>query len=319
MSIILVVDDSPTQSMHIESRLREVGHEVHSARDGRAALEQVEKFDIDLALVDLNMPGMDGLELTKRLTRDRPYLPVVVMTAFGNEANAVAACKAGARSFIRKQQGTRELVKTVDDQLSIAKGAGELEPARDTSIMSVAITEYVVGCDAAAIPSLIAKIDRELTGRGVVDNVEKVRLLTALREAIDNAVYHGNLELSSELREGDQSSFYEEADRRRQLAPYKDRQAVVLMQVYPGEVRFTIRDQGPGFDPSTIPDPRSDENLGKASGRGLLLITTFMDEVRHSPEGNEIILVKRHPEAKRLTPSGPPPGSTGSAGSPTQL
>jgi len=59
------------------------------------------------------------------------------------------------------------------------------------------------------------------------------------------------------------------------------------------EACFTIRDEGPGFDPSKLPDPTDPENLLKASGRGLLLIKTFMDEVTHSANGNQITMVKR--------------------------
>jgi anti-sigma regulatory factor (Ser/Thr protein kinase) len=56
---------------------------------------------------------------------------------------------------------------------------------------------------------------------------------------------------------------------------------------------FCIRDEGPGFDWSTLPDPRDPENLGRVGGRGLLLVRTFMDEVHFNEKGNQIILVKR--------------------------
>ncbi len=58
-------------------------------------------------------------------------------------------------------------------------------------------------------------------------------------------------------------------------------------------VTYAIRDEGPGFDPSTLPDPTDPANLERVSGRGLLLIHAFMDEVRHNPTGNEITMVKR--------------------------
>ena len=54
-----------------------------------------------------------------------------------------------------------------------------------------------------------------------------------------------------------------------------------------------IRDEGPGFDPDGLPDPTDPENLTKASGRGVLLIRTFMDEVRFNDTGNEITMIKR--------------------------
>ena len=54
-----------------------------------------------------------------------------------------------------------------------------------------------------------------------------------------------------------------------------------------------VRDEGLGFDPSLLPDPTDPANLGKVSGRGLLLIQTFMDHVEHNATGNEITMVKR--------------------------
>lgn len=59
------------------------------------------------------------------------------------------------------------------------------------------------------------------------------------------------------------------------------------------EMIFTIRDQGKGFDPNTLPDPTDPSNLGKVSGRGLLLIQTFMDRVFHNETGSSITMIKR--------------------------
>jgi anti-sigma regulatory factor (Ser/Thr protein kinase) len=59
------------------------------------------------------------------------------------------------------------------------------------------------------------------------------------------------------------------------------------------EVMVLVRDEGKGFDPDSLPDPTEPENLERAYGRGMLLIRTFMDEVRHNERGNEITMVKR--------------------------
>jgi hypothetical protein len=60
----------------------------------------------------------------------------------------------------------------------------------------------------------------------------------------------------------------------------------------PGQITYVVRDEGPGFDPSILPDPTDPANLEQVGGRGLLLIRTFMNKVYHNERGNEITLIK---------------------------
>jgi len=109
-----------------------------------------------------------------------------------------------------------------------------------------------------------------------------------------NAIEHGNLELSSDLRESaDRRGYLKLAAERRCQPPYRDRAVQVEARFSPTEAVFTVRDAGPGFDPAGLPDPTDPENLGKSTGRGLLLVRTFMDEVSFNKSGNEITVVKR--------------------------
>ena len=117
---------------------------------------------------------------------------------------------------------------------------------------------------------------------------------TALDEALVNAMIHGNLEVSSALRVEDGGKPYRDQIKERQeLSPFRERRVNVQMTTTREEASVTIRDEGPGFDPSQIPDPRDPANIGKVSGRGLLLIHTFMDEVHHNEQGNEITMIRR--------------------------
>jgi anti-sigma regulatory factor (Ser/Thr protein kinase) len=67
----------------------------------------------------------------------------------------------------------------------------------------------------------------------------------------------------------------------------------ITERVSRAEAHYVIRDEGPGFNPFVLPDPTAPENLDKLSGRGLLLIRTFMDDVSYNETGNQITLVKR--------------------------
>ena len=74
---------------------------------------------------------------------------------------------------------------------------------------------------------------------------------------------------------------------------YAERRVYVTAQISPSEVKLVIRDEGDGFELSQVPDPTEPENMVRAHGRGLYLIGTFMDVVRHNETGNEITMIKR--------------------------
>jgi anti-sigma regulatory factor (Ser/Thr protein kinase) len=115
----------------------------------------------------------------------------------------------------------------------------------------------------------------------------------ALEEALRNALFHGNLEIRSEEREGDGDVYRTLIESRRGSDTYRQRHLYVRAKFSPGEATFTIQDDGPGFDPHSLPDPTDPENLDKVSGRGLLLMRTFMDSVSYNDRGNQVTMVKR--------------------------
>ena len=115
----------------------------------------------------------------------------------------------------------------------------------------------------------------------------------AINEALCNAIYHGNLEVESGLRVGDESAFFSKVDERRGCAVFGSRRVQIDADLSQDEIRICITDQGPGFDPQSVCDPTQPENLEQLCGRGLLLIKSFMDEVVHSEQGKRITLIKR--------------------------
>jgi DNA-binding NtrC family response regulator len=99
---ILVVDDEPSMCALLESTLSRRGFAVESFHSGSAALDRVAGADVDVVLTDLQMPGVNGIQLCRQLVERRPGVPVIVMTAFGSMDSAVAALRAGAYDFINK-------------------------------------------------------------------------------------------------------------------------------------------------------------------------------------------------------------------------
>jgi DNA-binding NtrC family response regulator len=99
---VLVVDDDAAMCEVLVSDLARHGYQARSASDGREALELLGAADFEAVLTDLNMRGMDGIELCRRVHEHRPGLPVVLLTAFGSLDSAVQAIRAGAYDFVTK-------------------------------------------------------------------------------------------------------------------------------------------------------------------------------------------------------------------------
>jgi two-component system response regulator HydG len=111
---ILVVDDEPTARLGLEKLLRRKGYRVQAEADGAAALQAAAEFAPDVVVTDLKMPKMDGIELLGQLrARDRD-VPVIVATAFGEVATAVAAMRAGADDYLTKPLEIDELVLAIE-------------------------------------------------------------------------------------------------------------------------------------------------------------------------------------------------------------
>jgi DNA-binding response OmpR family regulator len=133
---ILVVDDDPTVADVVARYLLRDGHEVECVADGRLALAKAAERPPDLVVLDLMLPGMDGLEVCRRLRRGSP-VPVVMLTALGEETDRLVGLETGADDYVTKPFSPRELALRVRSVLRRARGtvgqagAGGFDPAAD--------------------------------------------------------------------------------------------------------------------------------------------------------------------------------------------
>ncbi|MYV42000.1 response regulator, partial [Streptomyces sp. SID1328] len=109
---VLVVDDDPTVAEVVAGYLVRAGHAVDRAADGPSALESAAGRWPDLVVLDLMLPGMDGLEVCARL-RERGPVPVIMLTARGDEDDRVLGLEVGADDYVTKPFSPRELVLRV--------------------------------------------------------------------------------------------------------------------------------------------------------------------------------------------------------------
>jgi DNA-binding response OmpR family regulator len=124
---IVVVDDEEELAAAVAARLRSDGHVVDVAHDGPGAVDLVNAVRPDLVILDLMLPGFDGLEVCRRIQRDRA-VPVIMLTARGSETDRVVGLELGADDYLCKPFGLRELVARVRAVVRRTDGAAP-EPA----------------------------------------------------------------------------------------------------------------------------------------------------------------------------------------------
>ena len=125
MARVLVVDDDPTVREVVVSYLRAHRHEVQEAPDGESALRTVASWPPDLVVLDLMLPGVDGLEVCRRL-RSTSEVPIIMLTALGAESDRVVGLEHGADDYVVKPFSPRELALRVDSVLRRSGGAPAL-------------------------------------------------------------------------------------------------------------------------------------------------------------------------------------------------
>lgn len=116
---VLIVDDDVSILEVLEARLLAAEFTVTKANSGKAALQILSRNTVDILVSDIKMPEMSGMELLEKVSEIHPYLPVIFLTAHGTIPGAVDAVKAGAIDYLTKPFDGRELVKKIEDILSI--------------------------------------------------------------------------------------------------------------------------------------------------------------------------------------------------------
>jgi DNA-binding response OmpR family regulator len=276
---VLVVDDDRELQQLVEFALKQEGYEVRQALDAFAGLEIIEKEKVDLALVDVMMPGMDGLEMLSRLRGFNKDLPVIVMTALTTPEAAISALRDQASDFLTKPFDISQLISAI-------KTAFELAPREIQIEVLSARPEWIelrVPCDLAAIEPLERLMSQLKTD---LPQLTRETVTYAFREMLRNAIEHGGKNDPSQAVE----------------VGYLRSPRIILYRIKdPGE-GFTIeslfRDEGaiaaflnPEGDPLAHARVREEEGL-RPGGFGILIARDLVDEMIYNEKHNEVILIK---------------------------
>ncbi|MBU1004170.1 MAG: sigma-54 dependent transcriptional regulator [Proteobacteria bacterium] len=121
MASILIVDDDAQLRQSFSKLLVTEGHDVRTASSGEAGVEEVKTMSPDLVIMDVRMPGMNGLEAFGAMRHQDPRLPVIIMTAFGTTETAIEATKLGAFDYILKPFDIPAILKLIDEALKAGR------------------------------------------------------------------------------------------------------------------------------------------------------------------------------------------------------
>lgn len=295
MSKILVVEDSATQATEIKMMLEDRAHDVRLVADGQAALESLADSIPDVVVTDLDMPHMTGLELVEQMQVDYPQVPAILITAQGSEALAVQALRRGAAAYVPKNMMDSLLDATIRDVLGVLRADRSYARLVDSLVYNR--MTFRLPSEPFLIAPLVDLVVQMIAGMRLLSNNDVVRFSSAFDHALQNGMLHGNLELTPEQARQFRQSFFQGVEpdfiaERRGQSPYGDRRLDVDVQVSETRIRCDVRDEGPGFDTTIVPSPQSVAPIHCDERRGLVLLTSFMDEVEYNGRGNEVVFIK---------------------------
>jgi len=119
---VLIVDDSKTELLHLSEMLKKAGYGVSTAENADEALRRLEQAKPDLILMDVVMPGQNGFQLTRSISRDPRYadVPIIMCTSKNQETDRVWGMRQGARDYITKPVQVKELAEILERWLAAA-------------------------------------------------------------------------------------------------------------------------------------------------------------------------------------------------------
>ena len=260
---ILIVDDHDDLSSALSEVFGKTGYFVKmtESRDEAIRLDETHDYDIVITDLDGDRAFPNKAEISDS---DESCLPEIDSNE-EQDRTRIKAFKVCATNFRREEFNEDELKNLFETVLNYKAQFVDKIAAVQQIREKI---EFVFPSAISLMHSILDYLMKRVEKVGVI-NPESSNLFIALDEAFVNAVKHGNKYDANKI-------------------------VKISAEVSVKEARFTIEDQGDGFDVNSIPDPTNPENLFKASGRGVLFIHNIMDEVTYNERGNRLTMVKRN-------------------------
>jgi len=272
---VLIVDDDLYVRKFISGVLeKEENFEVVAIDRADSILEIIEKEKIDIVLLDISLPGIDGLSALNKVKQKYPHIEVIMMTADPTDEKLVSALKGNAFSFFIKPIETRKLIKYIKQASSRLRSTEKIEviSAKPDFIEIVIPThmEYV-----HRLRTFFLNIETGLT------ELENELIGFAFSEMLENAIEHGNRnDINKRIR--------------------------ITFNKFKGFIMYRIRDDGQGFRLDNLANTVRTKEITdlintevdrekagvRPGGLGIYSVKSIMDEILYNEKCNEVILVK---------------------------
>jgi len=289
MNLLLAEDTAEVQE-YLRSYFIKAGHSVYCANDGEKALQIFLNENIEGIFCVLTLPKLGGLELLNEVKSSNRNCPFVMICPYDDSETALESIQLGACDFLIKDINSRHLNRVLDRVVSLKDGFIFDQNTLDFLLQETKKLE--IGNDFGVVKSIVAFITKDLLNYGILKHEQLFRMNILLKEAIDNAIFFGNLGMDPDIRKENPKLFYKTALQKKDIEPYKDRKVTIQYEISSNSAKYIVRDEGKGFPHADMLDQVDPDNLLRIEGRGLIMIMNFMDEVFWNERGNEITMVR---------------------------
>lgn len=292
MPVILHVDPSTADRDSIREALAsQETWSIEGAESYDEARIRLDQGPVDLILCEMDLGDGEWRDVLSAVRSRQLTAPVIIVSSQMTIESAAQAVREGAEGVLVKGGDSSEWFFPMECAIDRATSRSMRQSAENT--LDQLTQKFILENEKGRIPYLVNLLVENCDRFGLLDDRDRMRIQVALEEALLNSVVHGNLEVSSRLRELEGDLFEQAIAERKVIEPYRSRRVTLIAHYSHTEARFTIRDEGPGFDVTKVRNPTEDDAIALASGRGILLMRSFMDDVEYNNKGNEVSMLKR--------------------------